>query len=251
MFFLLFCFSQLSHIPLPGKQPSNTMSGGTPTWTNGSNVVNNHINIRHQHQNTIDQALAYAAELGPDLVLAFDTLSNKTTLVLRAFVAAMYQEGHSYSDIEDIRDTMKQYFEDRFLCIGTYWQFLTDQDEVMVSSGNNDKDEERGEWIGNPVFDTAFVSMMQELKDQDERLEGIRQAKRKTAIGSEDITKLMLHLQKPETIKAEGLARCLFFQAFVATAFTLWLTYVPSPLSPVCFFGLYMLYLYIDIFHCL
>ncbi|KAF9390983.1 hypothetical protein CPB97_007862 [Podila verticillata] len=201
------------------------MSGDTLTWANESSVINNHINIRNLLHSAVDQAQAYAAELGPDLALSFDTLSDKTALVLRAFVAAMYQEGHSYGEIEAIRDAMKHYFEDRFRCIGIYWQFLPDQDEATVSEGRIDQNEERGEWIGNPVFDTAFVSLMQELKDQDERSEGARQAKRRTAIGYEDITKLMRHLQRPEIIETEGLARCLFFQAFAATAFTLWLTF--------------------------
>ncbi|KFH74011.1 hypothetical protein MVEG_01224 [Podila verticillata NRRL 6337] len=201
------------------------MSGDMLTWANGSSVINNHAPIRKLVHNTVDLALAYAAELEPDLALSFDTLSDKTALVLRAFVAAMYQDGHSYGEIEDIRDAMKHYFEDKFRCIGIYWQFLPDECEATIDNEGLDKDEERGEWIGNPVFDTAFVSMMQELKDQDERSEGARQAKRRTAIGYEDVTKLMRYFQKPETIKAQGLARCLFFQAFAATAFTLWLTF--------------------------
>ncbi|KAF8928772.1 hypothetical protein BGZ52_002930, partial [Haplosporangium bisporale] len=95
------------------------MSRATLTWANRSTIFNTHSNTRQKYQSTVDQARAYAAELGPDLALAFDTLSNKTALALRAFVAAMYQEGHSYGEIENIRDAMKQYFEDRFLCIGT------------------------------------------------------------------------------------------------------------------------------------
>ncbi|KAF9296420.1 hypothetical protein BGZ74_010337 [Mortierella antarctica] len=87
----------------------------------------------------------------------------------------------------------------------------------MIGEGNDDVDEERGEWIGNPVYATAFVSMMQELKDQEEKGERMR----RTAIGYEDMTKLILHLQKPEITEAEGLGRCLLFQAFAATAFTL------------------------------
>ncbi|KAF9390091.1 hypothetical protein CPB97_009988 [Podila verticillata] len=200
------------------------MSRATLTWANGSTILNKHSNTRQKYQSTVDQARAYAAELGPDLALAFDTLSNKTALVLRAFVAAMYQEGHSYSEIDDIWGAMKHYFEDTFHCFGTYWQFLPDQSKVTIIEGEMSKDDERGEWIGNPVFDKVFVGMMQDLKDQDERSD-TRQAKRRTAIGYEDITKLMLHLQKPETVEAEGLARCLFFQAFAATAFTLWLTF--------------------------
>jgi len=71
---------------------------------------------------------------------------------------------------------------------------LPDQYKATIDKKGVDKDKERGEWIGDPVFDTAFVNMIQELKDQDGRSERTRQAKRKTAIGSEDITKLMLHL---------------------------------------------------------
>ncbi|KAF9301362.1 hypothetical protein BGZ74_006828 [Mortierella antarctica] len=48
---------------------------------------------------------------------------------------------------------------------------------------------------------------------------------RPTVFGYKDIAILMRHLQKPATIEAEGLGRCLFIQAFMATAFTLWLTF--------------------------
>lgn len=67
---------------------------------------------------------------------------------------------------------------------------------------------------------------MRELKEQEERSEGTHQAKRRTAIGYDDMTKFMEHLQKPETVETDGLGRCLLFQAVTATAFTLWLTYV-------------------------
>ncbi|KFH73966.1 hypothetical protein MVEG_01179 [Podila verticillata NRRL 6337] len=201
------------------------MSEGALAWANVSTLLNNHIDTRKKYQGTVDHARAYAAELDPDLASALGTLSDKTVLVLREYVRAMFQEGHSYSEIEDIRDAMKQYFDDTFRCIGTYWLFLPGQGEAMGGEGNTNKEEKRGEWIGNPVYDAEFVSLMQELKGHDERSEGTRQAKRRAAIGYEDVTKLVLHLQKPETIKTEGLARCLFFQAFVATAFTLWLTF--------------------------
>ncbi|KAF9290040.1 hypothetical protein BGZ74_000578 [Mortierella antarctica] len=154
---------------------------------------------------------------------AFDELSHKTALVLRAYVAAVCQEGHSYSETEAIRDAMKQYFEDTFGCRGADWKFVPDRDEYSFMDEAND--EERGHWTGNPVFDPVFVSTMQELKAQEEKSQGARQAKRRTAIGYEDMAKFMLHLQKPTTIKAEGEGHCLFFQAFAATAFTLWLTF--------------------------
>ncbi|KAG0034910.1 hypothetical protein BGZ81_002317 [Podila clonocystis] len=200
------------------------MSGGTLTWTNRS-PTHDHSHPTKSYQSTVDQARAFAAELGPDLALAFDKLSGKTAMVLRAYVADVFQEGHPYSKVKSIRDAMKQYFEDRFYCWGAYWQFLHDQDEEMFGEGEDDIDEERGEWIGNPVYATEFVSMMQELKDQSEKEEGTHQAKRRTTIGYEDMTQLILHLQKPETTEAEGLGRCLFFQALAATAFTLWLTF--------------------------
>lgn len=227
---LFFCYHNLHIFPVQKKQPSITMSGETLIWANRSTDLNNHISSRKQHHSTIDQARAFAAELGPDLELALDQLSNKTALVLHAYVLALHQEGHSYDEIEEIRDAMKKYFDDTFRCFGTNWQFLPDQDEASVGDGGMDKDERSGEWIGNPAFDTAFVSLMQELKDQEER-SNARPAKRRTAIGYQDITNLMQHLQKSEAIEAEGLARCLFFQAFAATAFTLWLTYVPCHCS--------------------
>ena len=183
-----------------------------------------HGRTMKRYHSTIDQARGYATELGPDMVFAFDELSHKTALVLRAYITAVSQEGHSYSEIECIRDAMKQFFEDTFGCRGEDWKFVPDRDEYNLM--DEVEGEERGHWIGNPVFDPAFVSMMQELKEQEERSEGARQAKRRTAIGYEDMAKLSLHLQKPATIKAEGEGLSLFFQAFSTTAFTLWLTYV-------------------------
>ncbi|KAG0014121.1 hypothetical protein BGZ81_000635 [Podila clonocystis] len=47
----------------------------------------------------------------------------------------------------------------------------------------------------------------------------------KTAIEYKDLAKLMAHLQSSETIETEGEGHCLFFQTFMATAFTLWLTF--------------------------
>lgn len=183
-----------------------------------------HGHTMKRYHSTIDQAREYAAELGPDMVFAFDELSHKTTLVLRAYITAVSQEGHSYNETEFIRDTMKQFFEDTFGCRGEDWKFVPDRDEYNLI--DETEGEERGHWTGNPVFDPAFVSMMQELKEQEERSEGTRQAKRRTAISYEDMAKLSLHLQKPATIKAEGEGLSLFFQAFSTTAFTLWLTYV-------------------------
>lgn len=190
----------------------------------GPAIRHSHSHTRKRYHSTIDQAREYATELGPDMASAFDELSHKTALVLRAYVAAVCQEGHSYSETEAIRDAMKQYFEDTFGCRGADWKFVPDRDEYSFMDEAND--EERGHWTGNPVFDPVFVSTMQELKAQEERSQGARQAKRRTAIGYEDMAKFMLHLQKPTTIKAEGEGHCLFFQAFAATAFTLWLTYV-------------------------
>lgn len=48
----------------------------------------------------------------------------------------------------------------------------------------------------------------------------------RTAIGYQDLSKLMSYLQSPKTIETEGEGRCIFFQAFMAAAYTLWLTYV-------------------------
>ncbi|KAG0360237.1 hypothetical protein BG005_011133 [Podila minutissima] len=169
----------------------------------GSTSHHDNSQTKRPYQGTIDQARAYAAGLGSELALAFDHPSHKTALVLRAYIAAVYQEGHSYNEIETIRDAMRQYFEDRFGLWGDSWQFLPDQDRVAIE-GVEIKAEDQGEWIGNPVFDTEFVDMMRELKTQDDKVGATRQPKRRTAIGYDDMTKLMLYLQKPETIKTEG-----------------------------------------------
>ncbi|KAI9237988.1 MAG: hypothetical protein BYD32DRAFT_486850 [Podila humilis] len=48
---------------------------------------------------------------------------------------------------------------------------------------------------------------MQELKTRNDISERLPQAKRRTAIGYEDMVKLKLHLQKPTTIETESLGR--------------------------------------------
>ncbi|KAG0339228.1 hypothetical protein BG000_002597 [Podila horticola] len=199
------------------------MSGTPLPWTSGSTARNDR-HPRKPYQSTVDQAREYAAACGPDSASVFDQLSHTTALVLRAYVAAMYQKDRSFSKIESIRDAMKEYFEDAFGCWGTGWQFVPDHDETKIEA-EQDKDSEQGEWIGNPVFDKAFVDLMQELKAQDGKPEGTQEVKRRTSFGYEDMARLMIHLQKPETIEDEGLGRCLFFQALAATAFTLWLTF--------------------------
>ncbi|KAF9381855.1 hypothetical protein CPC16_009646 [Podila verticillata] len=190
------------------------MSGGTLSREPGPPVLNTGSHARNSYQGTVDQARAYASELDHDLASAFDQLNDKTALVLRAYVGSLCQEGHTYSEIESIRDRMKQYFEDRFQCIGVYWQLLPDQDEARSGDGGLDKDEEQGKWIGNPVFDTAFVSMMQELKYQDENAEETRQVKRRTAVGYEDMSRLMEHLQAPEIVESVGVGRTNVYQIY-------------------------------------
>ncbi|KAG0335891.1 hypothetical protein BG000_007145, partial [Podila horticola] len=165
------------------------MSEATPTGASGSNTHLNHSNTGRPYQSTVDQARAYAAELGPDLASAFDQLSDKTALILRAYIASVFQEGHSYSEIESVRDAMKQYFEDKFGCWGSSWKWLPDQDQAMVD-GVVIKIEEQGEWIGNPVYDAEFVRLMQGLQVQDKKAKKTRQAKRRTAVGFDEVLQL-------------------------------------------------------------
>ncbi|KAF9301725.1 hypothetical protein BGZ74_006341 [Mortierella antarctica] len=80
-------------------------------------------------------------------------------MVLRAYITAVYQEGHSYREAESIRDAMKQHSENSFGCQEADWVFVPDHDEYTT-----EVDEERGQWLGNPVFDATFVSLMQGLK---------------------------------------------------------------------------------------
>ncbi|KFH71305.1 hypothetical protein MVEG_01605 [Podila verticillata NRRL 6337] len=198
------------------------MSGKSPIGAYGSTTRENTIHDRKPYQNTVDQAIAYAAER--DMASAFDRLSRKTALALRGYIAVSYQEQHSYSDIENIRDDMKHYFEDNFGCHGTDWVFVPDQAGETVE-GDQDQDEEQGQWAGNPVFDTDLVNLMQELQEKSKKAERARQTQRRTALGYDDMSKLMRHLQKPETIHAEGVGRCLLLQALASVAFTLWLTF--------------------------
>ncbi|KAG0013642.1 hypothetical protein BGZ81_000916 [Podila clonocystis] len=174
------------------------------------------------YQSTIEHARAYASDLGPDMALAFDQLNHKTAMVLRAYIAAVYQEEHVFNEVERVHNAMKLYFEDTFGCWGTTWQFLSDQDDAAIENGGIN--EERGEWIGNPVYHPAILSLLQEFKAQDE-LEGTYQANRRSSISYQDMARLIAHLQKPETVKAVGVGLCLFFQSFAAIAYSLWLTF--------------------------
>ncbi|KAI9237076.1 MAG: hypothetical protein BYD32DRAFT_487596 [Podila humilis] len=117
---------------------------------------------------------------------------------------------------------MKQYFEDTFGCCGAMWQFVPDEGKDEASSKEDEeRDNERGQWTGNPVFDKDFVRLMHQLKEADET----RHVKRKPAFGYDEMAVFMERLQNSETIETEGIGRCLFIQAFAATAFTLWLTF--------------------------
>ncbi|KAF9018109.1 hypothetical protein BGZ52_004541 [Haplosporangium bisporale] len=169
------------------------MSGKSPIGAYGSTTRENTIHDRKPYQNTVDQAIAYAAER--DMASAFDRLSRKTALALRGYIAVSYQEQHSYSDIENIRDDMKHYFEDNFGCHGTDWVFVPDQAGETVE-GDQDQDEEQGQWAGNPVFDTDLVNLMQELQEKSKKAERARQTQRRTALGYDDIFDEVLQLKR-------------------------------------------------------
>ncbi|KAF9290041.1 hypothetical protein BGZ74_000579 [Mortierella antarctica] len=137
------------------------MTSEAPTWVSRY-TTHDHNHTIKPYQSTIDHARAYAAELGPDMALAFDQLNHRTAMVLRAYIAAVYQEGHLFNEVERVQDAMKLYVEDAFGCWGTTWQFLSDQDETTIE--NSGMNEERGEWIGNPIYDPAILSLLQEFK---------------------------------------------------------------------------------------
>lgn len=197
------------------------MSGEAQAQASVPPIHDNHSHATKPYNSSGEQAQQYAAELEPATASAFTELSHTTTLVLREYFSAIYQEGHSYTQIKGLRDAMKQYFEDTFGCCGTMWQFVPDEGKDEASSKEDEeRDGERGQWKGNPVFDKDFVRLMHQLKEADET----RHVKRKPAFGYDEMAVFMEHLQKSETIETEGIGRCLFIQAFAATAFTLWLT---------------------------
>ncbi|KFH71263.1 hypothetical protein MVEG_01564 [Podila verticillata NRRL 6337] len=107
------------------------------------------------------------------------------------------------------------------------WQFVPDEGKDEASSKEDEeRDNERGQWTGNSVFDKDFMRLMHQLKEADET----RHVKRKPAFGYDEMAVFMERLQNSETIETEGIGRCLFIQAFAATAFTLWLT--SDPIDP-------------------
>lgn len=93
----LFCrekrrvFSLLSAPLFTEQMAKNTMSGAAPPWVFGSST-DNRSRAGKRHHSTTDQARTFAVELGPELASAFDILSHKTALVLRAYVASLHQE---------------------------------------------------------------------------------------------------------------------------------------------------------------
>ncbi|KAG0335558.1 hypothetical protein BG004_008401 [Podila humilis] len=177
------------------------------------------------YQGTVDKARKVAAYLGPELENVFDTPNKDTALVLRYFVAEVYKKTNSYLAVETIRINMRDYFQDRFNCTNTRWQFIPGSDDDVLGS---DPKTELGKWAGNPVYDSAFVDMMQDFKERSGSVLLDTQQHQENVdlpFGYEDMAKLMTYLEKPQTIAVMGKGRCLFFQAFASVGFTLWLTF--------------------------
>ncbi|KAG0077805.1 hypothetical protein BGZ93_009948 [Podila epicladia] len=63
------------------------------------------------------------------------------------------------------------------------------------------------------------------MKKSQAQVSGSTTPIERTAVRYPEIAKLISYLQSPETIETEGEGRCLFFQALIAAAYTLWLTF--------------------------
>lgn len=124
--------------------------------------------------------------------------------LLQFTVNYLSKADYKYSTAEQIRSSFKDHFRN-LGCQGNYW-----------------KDDGNGGYVGNPVFDPTFNDYIKSLKNKDGRIGNRSQS---LAMSYKHLSALMLHLQHPATIQKYGKAVCLMFEAFAATAFTIWTRY--------------------------
>lgn len=117
-------------------------------------------------------SLINRAIFGSNMAYAFDQLcrKKKSTLVMHAYVAALYKEGHSFGDIESILGSLLQYFEEAVDCWGGGCVFVPNTKASIIRG--RVKIEEPGETIGHPVFDGEFTNSRKDFKAHGERSEG-------------------------------------------------------------------------------
>jgi len=138
----------------------------------------------------------------PDYHLAFEQPNEASPIALLQFVVNYMNNGDlKYATAEGIRSAFKDHFQN-LGCQGDYW-----------------REDGRGGYVGNPVHESEFSNYMTSLRKQDGRLGGRNQS---LAISYKDMTALMTYLQKEQTIEENTLPVCLMFEAFAATAFTIW-----------------------------
>lgn len=142
-----------------------------------------------------------------ELATSFDVLNERTPVALQSFIAFECNENNkSFKTAEAIRSAFKQYFHDKFHCQGDCWRKDSDN-----------------QWIGNPVYDQQFTSFMDNLRSG---YESFRSSSPSVPMTYYDLSVIMKHLQDPKYIDQYDTSVNLLFQAFAATAFTLWARYV-------------------------
>ncbi|KAG0051948.1 hypothetical protein BGZ83_003167 [Gryganskiella cystojenkinii] len=126
--------------------------------------------------------------------------------LLQFLVNYMSKRDYRYSSAEGIRSAFKDHFQ-KLGCQGNYW-----------------RENGKGGYEGNPVFDLEFSQYIKSLKNKEER-EGTRNPRnprsQSLAMSYSDMSLLMANLQHPETRSKYG-DLCIMFEAFAATAFTIW-----------------------------
>ncbi|KAJ7727072.1 hypothetical protein B0H16DRAFT_1735336 [Mycena metata] len=126
-----------------------------------------------------------------------------TPLTLRALTA--YKCEHlerGFASAEGLCSAFKDYFERACGCQGDFWKF-------------NDHTEK---WEGNPVYESNFKVYYESLKNHHNRMGTATQA---LPMLPADLKIIMEYLDSKEAIKYFTVTQCLYFKAFVTTAFTL------------------------------
>ncbi|KAF9434139.1 hypothetical protein BGZ76_008512, partial [Entomortierella beljakovae] len=153
----------------------------------------------------IRRAKDYISQLhDEELKIALDTITKNTVDAMLMFVVYKCEtQNTKFATADNIQSAFKYYFQKEFNCQNSPFVF----------------DSKTGEWEGNPTNDIRFVNYIKSLKSREGKVGVHRQS---LAMSYNNMERLMTYLKSSEAIEDHGEGTCLYFQAFAATAFTLW-----------------------------
>ncbi|KAF9416291.1 hypothetical protein BGZ94_010256 [Podila epigama] len=182
-------------------ETSTTGNGTTPFSNKTRNVYNGYISRGQEFLKSLVQNNTLPTD-PPEYDQAFNKTIEASPVALLQFIVHYMAKGAcKYATAEGIRNAFEDHFQ-RLGCQGDFW-----------------REDGKGGYEGNPVYDSEFSQYMRMLKNKDTQ-DGTRS--RSLAITYDDMALLMTHLQHSETREEHGKDLCVMFEAFAATAFTIW-----------------------------